>query len=116
LFLPRPGSVYLRSHHGARGVFPHFHVQEIPGKIQHNTKKLSKCYPKGSIILSLDRIKYYIDHSDTLHPKLMVQLGSFAPQVYAEDIVDLQFTYTMKNGDVVDVPPSRKTSAPSVLW
>lgn len=88
--------------------FPISHVQEIPGKIQHNTQKLSKCYPKGSIILSLDRIKYYIDNSDTLHPKLMVQLGSFAPQVYAEDIVDLQFTYTMKNGDVVDVPPLAK--------
>ncbi len=84
------------------------HVQQIPGKIQHNACKLSKCYPKGSVILALDRIKFYIDHSDTLHPKLMVQLGSFPPQVYAENIVDLQFTYTLKNGAVVDVPAIAK--------
>lgn len=84
--------------------FPISHVQVTPGKIQHNKQKLSKCYPKGSIILALDRIKYYVDQSDTLHPKLMVQLGSFDPQVYAEDIVDLQFNYVMKNGDTVDVP------------
>ena len=84
------------------------HVQITPGKIQHNTCPLSKCYPKGSVILALDRIKYYINRSDTLHPKLMVQLGSFPPQVYAEDIVDLQFTYMMKNGDVVDVPAIAK--------
>lgn len=74
------------------------HVQDIPGKIQHNTCPLSRCYPKGSIVIALDRVKFYIDQSDTLHPKLMIQVGSSPPQVYAEDIVDLQFDYTLKNG------------------
>ncbi len=84
--------------------FPISHVQVTPGKIQHNKKKLSRCYPKGSIILAIDRVKYYIDKSDTLHPKLMVQLGSFPPQVYSEDITDLQFTYTLKGGQIVSQP------------
>ncbi len=84
------------------------HIQASPGSIQHSSSALSKNYPAGSLVLAIDRIKYYINRSDTLHPKLMVQLGSFAPEVYAEDIVNLQFTYTMKNGDVVDVPAIAK--------
>lgn len=80
------------------------HVQEIPGKIQHNTCPLSRCYPKGSIILALERVKFYIDQSDTDHPKLMVQVGAGVPQVYAEDIIDLQFTYTLKNGVTTSDP------------
>jgi len=84
--------------------FPISHVQVTPGKIQHNKKKLSRCYPKGSIILALDRVKYYIDKSDTLHPKLMVKLGDFPAQVYSEDVTDLQFLYTLKGGQVVSQP------------
>jgi Tfp pilus assembly protein PilE len=80
------------------------HVQISSSHIQHNTTTLSKCYPKGSVILALDRVKFYIDRSDTLHPKLMVKFGSYAPQVYAEDITDLQFTYTLKNGAVTSTP------------
>jgi len=80
-------------------------VQTASSHIQHNTSALSKCYPKGSVILSLNRVKFYIDRSDTLHPKLMVQFGAFPPQIYAEDITDLQFTYTLKNGLSVSAPP-----------
>lgn len=79
-------------------------VQETPGKIQHNKSPLSRCYPKGSVIMFLDRIKYYIDQSDPDHPRLMVQYGAFPPQVYAEDVTDLQFNYTMKNGMVTSTP------------
>jgi hypothetical protein len=80
------------------------HVQEAAYHIQHNITTLSKCYPQGSIIIPVDRVKFYIDQSDTLHPKLMIQVGAAPAQVYAEDIVDLQFTYTLKNGSVSDVP------------
>ena len=84
------------------------HLQVTPGKIQHNKSPLSRCYPKGSIILSLDRVKFYIDQSDADHPRLMIQYGNYPPQVYAEDIVDLQFTYTLKNGQVTSAPASTK--------
>jgi len=81
------------------------HVQVAAAHIQHNSWPLSKAYPKGSVILSLDRVKFYIDKSDTLHPMLMVQFGNFPPQVYAEDIIDLQFNYTLKNGMILPTPP-----------
>ncbi|MFH2035452.1 MAG: prepilin-type N-terminal cleavage/methylation domain-containing protein [Candidatus Zixiibacteriota bacterium] len=81
------------------------HVQEIPGKIQHNKWILTKCYDEDAIIVALDRIKFYIDRTDTLHPNLMIQVSANPPQVYAENVTDLQFRYRMKNGIVVDVPP-----------
>lgn len=83
-------------------------VQASSAHIQHNYWPLSKCYPKGSVILALDRVKFYIDQSDTLHPALMIQVGTFPPQVYAEDIIDLQFEYTLKNGLTTSVPTIAK--------
>ncbi|MCX6828429.1 MAG: prepilin-type N-terminal cleavage/methylation domain-containing protein [candidate division Zixibacteria bacterium] len=80
------------------------HVQASSAHIQHNTMSLSRCYPVNSIILSIERIKYFIDRTDTAHPNLMIQLPGKAAQVYAENIEDLQFRYTMKNGVAVDVP------------
>lgn len=80
------------------------HVQTTPAKIQHNADPLSRCYPAGSIILGLDKVKFYIDESDADHPRMMIQVGENIPQVYAEDIVDLQFEYTLKNGMTVAVP------------
>lgn len=79
-------------------------VQTAAAHIQHNKSPLSKCYPKGAIIIALQRIKYYIDNSDSLHPNLMMQLPGQAPQIYAENVVDLQFKYTMKNSLIIDVP------------
>jgi len=81
-------------------------VQAGSSHIQHNKWPLSKCYDAGAIILSLNRYKYYIDYSDSLHPNLMLEIPGSAPQVYAENIEDLQFRYTMKGGAVVNVPPS----------
>ncbi len=81
-------------------------VQVGSSHIQHNTMALSRAYTAGSILLSLERVKYYIDRTDTLRPKLMMQLLGQTPQVYAENIEDLQFRYVMKNSAVVDVPVS----------
>ncbi len=81
------------------------HVQTGSAHIQHNDWPLSKAYPKGSLVLSLDRVKFFIDNSDTLHPMLMIQVGTYPSQIYSEDIIDLQFTYKLKNGMVVAVPP-----------
>jgi prepilin-type N-terminal cleavage/methylation domain-containing protein len=73
-------------------------VQTGSWLIQHNTMNLSKAYTQGAIVMSLFRMKYYIDRTDTLHPNLMMQLPGQTAQVYAENIEDLQFRYTMKNG------------------
>lgn len=79
-------------------------VQVAAAHLQHNTMPLSKVYDKDAAIVQLDRIKYYIDYSDSLHPNLMMQAPLQNPMVYAENIYDLQFRYRMKNGTVTDVP------------
>jgi len=81
-------------------------VQTSSSHIQHNTMNLSRCYPVGSIVMFVDRYKFYIDRSDTNHPNLMRQGVGETPQVYAEDIEDLQFRYGLANGVFLDVPPA----------
>ena len=81
-------------------------VQKDAAHIQHNTVILSKAYDAGAVIMSINCYKYYIDYSDTLHPNLMFQSLGQTPQIYAENIEDLQFRYTMKGGAIVDVPPA----------
>ncbi|OHB74219.1 MAG: hypothetical protein A2Z25_22115 [Planctomycetes bacterium RBG_16_55_9] len=76
------------------------------GHIQHNTMPLSKAYPAGSMVMKLQRFKYFIDQTDANHPNLMVQYDGYAPQVYADNITQLNFLYSLSSGNVVDVPPS----------
>lgn len=80
------------------------HVQMGSSHIQHNTMALSQAYDQGAILLSLEQVKFFIDNSDTAHPNLMMQLPGRNAEVYAENISDLQFTYKMKNGAMVDTP------------
>lgn len=80
------------------------HVQPDAFHLQHNTMTLSKAYGKDAVVLSLMRVQFYIDNSDTLHPNLMLKLPGKLPQVYAENIVDLQFQYKLKDGTIVDEP------------
>lgn len=80
-------------------------IQTGTSIIQHASSPLSRAYPAGSQVMAIDQLKYYLDKSDTLHPMLMVRMGTGAPQVYAEDVTDLQISYTMKNGVTVDTPP-----------
>ena len=82
------------------------HVQYAAGHIQHNTMPLSRSYGVGARVIKINMLKYFVDTStDTLHPKLMISIMNQAPQVFAEDITDLQFQYVLSSGAVVDVPP-----------
>jgi hypothetical protein len=81
------------------------HVQDAAGHLQHNTMDLSIAYPAGSVIFMIEVATFYIDNTtDTLHPKLMIERADGKPNIYADNIEDLQFTYTMTYGAVVDVP------------
>jgi len=85
------------------------HVQLASSNIQHNTMDLSKCYPLGSIVLMVNFFKYYLDiTTDVNHPKLMRMGADMVPQVFAENIEDLQFRYGLANGVYVDVPVTSK--------
>ncbi len=78
------------------------HVQVSSGHLQHNTMVLSKKYPAGSIVYMIEVITFYVDNTtDTLHPRLMYQRFD-QPNIYADNIEDLDFTYTLAHGAVVD--------------
>jgi hypothetical protein len=80
-------------------------VQAAAKHIQHNTMSLSRAYGADAILISMHCIKYYVDNTtDPDHPNLMIQFMGHPPQVYAENVSDLQFTYKMKNGMTVDEP------------
>jgi hypothetical protein len=72
-----------------------------PSRIRHDTMPLSRIYPVGSIIRSINRIRFFVDQSDPDHPTLMLQTFGLPPQPFAEDIVDLDFRYFLANGAVV---------------
>lgn len=84
------------------------HVQDSPAHLQHRSTRFSQSYGVGSIIITLDQVKFYIDESDALHPTLMVQIGGNPAEIYAENIEDLQFVYTLTNGSEVDMPTSSR--------
>jgi Tfp pilus assembly protein PilW len=72
--------------------------------LQH-ASALSKKYVHDAIVISVARIQFYVDNTtDPNHPSLVLKLFGKTPQVYAENVVNLQFRYRLKNGLVVDVP------------
>lgn len=80
-------------------------VQDSALHLQHNTMQLSRKYGANALIYAIIRVKYFIDNTtDPEHPKLMRQLFGQTPQVFAENISDLQFSYVSKNGTIEDVP------------
>jgi len=81
------------------------HVQVSSSHLQHNTMPLSRSYGVGSLIIRMNKEKYYIDYtSDPRHPKLMqVSIGR-TPQIYGDNITDLQIHYVLSSGAVVNEP------------
>jgi hypothetical protein len=64
---------------------------------------LSKAYPVGSRILKFDAVTYFIDNwSCESRPVLMRQGFNDWPDVYADNICDLQIRYQMTDGSVLD--------------
>jgi len=83
------------------------HIQLEPAHIQHSTMPLSLRYPVGSMVIALRNVKYFIDNTtDPDHPRLMVKNMNEPPQIYADNITDLQFQYVLSSGAIVDVPPT----------
>jgi prepilin-type N-terminal cleavage/methylation domain-containing protein len=72
-----------------------------PARIRHDTMPLTRFYPVGSPIRAINRVRFYVDQSDSLHPNLMFQSFGLSPVVFAENIIDLNFRYYMENGSIV---------------
>jgi len=79
-------------------------INYVSGTIQPYNPGLSQAYAAGSIIVKPIHYRYYIDQTDTQHPKLMRQQNSSTAQIFAEEITDLQFRYIMSDGQIVEVP------------
>ena len=85
------------------------HVQAAALHIQHNTMVLSKKYPAGSQLYTFDLYRYFVDFwSDTTHPVLMRQEFANNPDIYADNISDLQILYQMTDGTVLDTFPASR--------
>jgi Tfp pilus assembly protein PilE len=97
--------VYIYEADSAKGEwFEITHVQPGSNHLQHNTMTLSRKYGAKSTILTMIRVQFYIDKTNPDHPNLMMRAVGKQPQVYAENISDLQFKYKLTNGTTVDVP------------
>ena len=99
--------LYIYETDSGKGEF--FTVTEVQTgslNLQHNTMSLSRKYGQKSLVLTVNSLKFYVDKTtDPSHPCLMVKtLNQATPQVYAENISDLQFQYRLANGNIVDVP------------
>ncbi len=78
-------------------------VQLSSSNIQHNDTPLSRCYPQGSKIIKAINYKFYIDNTtDAAHPSLVYQVSHIGPQIYAENITDLNVQYVLSSGQIVD--------------
>ncbi len=80
-------------------------VQTATLQLQHNTMSLSRTYDVNALVFAMTQVKFYIDNTtDVEHPKLMIEIMGQTPQIYADNVFDLQFQYKLKNGMTVDVP------------
>lgn len=76
--------------------------QASPETITHDG--LSRTYPSGARVSFIQEVTYFLDNSDTLHPRLMQRSFDGTPEVYAENIEDFQVRYIMSDGDTLDTP------------
>lgn len=106
--LPENASVYIYDTLSGIGeMFVASRTLTVPSRIRP-TAPLSRSYPVGSIIVGMNRIRFFIDRSNPDHPDLMIQNFGSVPEVFAEDIIDLNFRYFMADGSIVT-----QTAAPA---
>ena len=70
-------------------------------RIEHSTMALSRAYLSGSQVMKMNRIRFFVDQSDSSSPNLMIQSLGSAPQVFSENIVNLDFRYYLASGAIV---------------
>jgi hypothetical protein len=83
----------------------YFMVSDVePGNriIEHKEDPLSRVYPAGSEVYAINVVIFYIDKAtDARYARLMCK-HSGEPYVFADHIDDLEISYTLAHGKVVD--------------
>ena len=78
-------------------------------EIHHGGQDLNNDPMAGDVILKLNQVRYWVDQvTDTLHPRLMREVNG-TPQIYADNVYDLQATYLRTNGTTVTQPAAGDT-------
>jgi len=73
-------------------------------EVHHQNEDLINNPQPNDVIIKLLEARYWIDRSsDSLHPRFIRQVSG-PGEVYAEEISDLQFRYTLADGTVIDQP------------
>jgi hypothetical protein len=65
----------------------------------NNDQKLFCSYIPPATVLLVNYRKYYIDDSDPLHPRLMLEEDALDPQIIADNIENLQLEYDLVTGE-----------------
>ena len=78
-------------------------------EIYHGGTNLLFAPMPGHFLVAMQDILYYIDASDTLHPTLMRRENSDPPEIFADNIEDLQFRYILSDGDTVETLTANDT-------
>jgi prepilin-type N-terminal cleavage/methylation domain-containing protein len=77
-------------------------VNQMSGLIGHSTMALTQKYPAGSDILKISRIKFFVSpNDDSTRTDLMIQVYGSQPEIFAENIIDLNFRYFLESGAIV---------------
>ncbi|MBD3402319.1 prepilin-type N-terminal cleavage/methylation domain-containing protein [candidate division GN15 bacterium] len=80
-------------------------VDSANNRLSHALAPLSQAYADGAVVMTMEQILFYVDTlTDPDHPRMMIQLPQQVPQIYADNVSDLQFRYRLENGSVVDSP------------
>ena len=99
--IPAQDWVYLYDDDAEVGEF--VSVTHVAGTdiLQHTSMPTTRLYPAGTKVIKINRIKFFVDQSNTDHPTLMLQTYGSMPAVFAENIIALNFRYFLENGSIV---------------
>ena len=82
------------------------YIDSSAGHLQHTGSSLTKAYQKGSAVMAINEVTFFVDATDLLHPRLILDIGDGVPHIYAENIINMEISYVMKNGMILAEPYS----------
>lgn len=97
-------------YHRATGQTEAFNVTNLDttgvswNEISHSSQNLAADPQAGDTVLAFQQVKYWVDGSVPQHPRLMRKINAGPDEIFAEDIGDLQFVYTLSTGGTTDAP------------
>ncbi len=70
-------------------------------EIHHQGQNFVSSPQIGDKMIKMNEVSYFIDTSDPTHPMLMRSVNGLTPQIFADNISDLQVQYVLSNATTV---------------